>query len=112
MSAPSDAFVESQANSDQCEPVDHAIIFDYSDVDEENSKPGTFSYKISMNDLLHPPDAVLLNYFDAELEINCALEADQKNEAISEAQLICCDLLNNSDDTIKLARRICVKNIS
>ena len=67
-------------------------------IDVENYKPGTYSSDISLNDLLHPSDDVLLNYSDAELDINCALEAEQENDALSEGQLICCDLLHNSVD--------------
>ena len=109
MSQPSDALVDSQANSDRCEPVDDANVCAFSSTDIENNNSGTFSSEISLNDLLHPSDAVVLNYSDVELDINCALEAEQKNYAIYEAQLICCDLLHNSDDTVMLARRICVK---
>ena len=43
------------------------------------------------------------------MDINYALEQEQENDAISEAEVICCNLLHNPDDTIKLERRICVK---
>ena len=103
LSKSSDAPIESQAKSDQCEPNDHANVCANSDIDVEYNKSGICSSENSLNDLLHPPDAVLLNYSDAELYINCALEAEQKNDAISEAQLACCDLLHNSDNTVELA---------
>ena len=74
-----------------------------------NNKSGTCSAENSLNDLLYPPDAVFLNYSDAELDMNCALETEQENDAISDAQLICFDLLHNSDNTIKFTPRTCVK---
>ena len=54
-------------------------------------------------------NAVLLKYPDAETDINYALEPEQENYAVSEAQLMCCDLLHNPNDTVKIARRMCIK---
>ena len=76
--------------------------------DVANNQSGTVSSDISLNDLLNPPDFVLLKYSDAEIDINYALEPEQENDAVSETQLICCDLLHNLDDTVKLARRLYV----
>ena len=73
LSQSSDALVDSQANYDQCEPVDHANVCASSNTDIKNNKSETCSDEISLNDLLHPPDAVFLNYSDAELDINCDL---------------------------------------
>ena len=108
MSPPSKA-VPSQAKFDQCESVDHANVYASFNTDVANNPTGTVLSDISLNDVLNPPDDVLLKYSDAELDIYYALEPQQKNDAVSEAQLICCDLLHNPDETVKLARRMCLK---
>ena len=85
LSQPRDAPVDSQAKSDQCEPVDHANVCANSNIHVETNKSEKNSSDISLNEILYPPNDVLLNYSDAELEINCALEAEKENDAIYEA---------------------------
>jgi len=109
MPPPSDVVVSSQAKSDLCNSVDDVNLYASFNTEVKNNKPESVSPDISLNDVLNPPDAVLLKYSDAELDVNYALEPQHENNAISEAQLICCDLLHNSDETVKLARRMCVK---
>ena len=100
LSPPSDAVVPSQAKTDQCESVDHANVQANFNTDVKNNKPGTISSDISLDDVINPPTAFLLKYSDAELDIIYALDPQQKIDVISEAQLICCDLLHNPDDTV------------
>ena len=112
MSQSTEAPVNSQTKSDQSEPIDCSNVCVNSDVVVENNKTGMCSPEIFSNNLLDPPNGVLSNYSEAELDINCALVAEQENYATSEAQLICCNLTHNSDNTVKLARRTCVKKTS
>ena len=83
LSPPSDAVDPSQAKSDQCESVDHTNVYASFNTYVANNEPGTASSDISLNDVLNPPGAVLLNYSFAELDINYALETDQENDAVS-----------------------------
>ena len=70
MSPPSVAVVPSQVKSDQCESVDHVNVYANFNTDVKSNQTGTVSSDISLNDVLNPPDAVLLKYSDAELDIN------------------------------------------
>ena len=65
------------------------------------------SRDISVDDLLSPPDEVLLDAHDAELDIQYALE--NENNVQRRAQLLTYDLLTNDDVSVKLARCLCVK---
>ena len=57
---------------------------------------------ISVDALLNPPDDVLAETFDAELEIKCALE--DTDDLDRRAMLITSHLLTDPDDCVKLAQ--------
>ena len=63
---------------------------------------------ISTDTLLNPPDDVIEEAFDADLEIRCALEYTDNPER--RAMLITCHLMTDPDVCVKLAPKLFVKD--
>ena len=77
-------------------------------VDGTTREPVVMMRDISVDALLIPPDDVLDEAFDAELENSCALEDIYDLER--RAMLIISHLMTDSDDFVKLARKLSVKD--
>ena len=95
------------ANSEPIQPALYSNDRSQARVLDTSDEPAFMSRNITVDDLLCPPDEVLLIVHDVALDFQCSLENEDDTYRL--AQLLTYDLLSDDDLSVKLARSLCVK---